>query len=337
MTEPAVHVLRGLLREGYASHRAAHAFLELTYRCNLDCAHCYCIHDQAGEELSTVEWCRVMGDLAAMGVLYLSFTGGEVFVRRDFLDLAAEARRLRFAWSLLTNAAAIDEGRADRLAALRPCAVAVSLYGATEATYRAVTGRPGGLERARRGVGLLVERGLRVHLRAPVTRRNAHELEAMIAMAAGWGLGLDHDPDMTAADDGGRGPLAEALDGEALAAYLARYRGGAPAPVRAGASHVCGAGQVLLAISPFGDLLPCVAFKRPVGNLRRTSLAELWAGSPFLAELRSLRVRDLEGGGAWHCPGAAWAETGDPTRQRDYARRRSALAGAAAAASALTR
>jgi MoaA/NifB/PqqE/SkfB family radical SAM enzyme len=62
--------------------------LELTYRCNQNCCHCYCnrgINDsRKADELSTQEIKMILDEAADAGCLWLLLTGGEVLVREDF-------------------------------------------------------------------------------------------------------------------------------------------------------------------------------------------------------------------------------------------------------------
>ena len=72
--------------------------IEITRRCNNRCVHCYnnlLINDQAvrNSELSYDEHCRILDEITAAGCLWLLFTGGEIFVRRDFLDIYAYAKQ----------------------------------------------------------------------------------------------------------------------------------------------------------------------------------------------------------------------------------------------------
>lgn len=61
---------------------------ELTYRCNFKCKHCYVppIYRKKGE-LATRDIFSIIDQLKDMGCLYLGFTGGEPFVRKDILDI----------------------------------------------------------------------------------------------------------------------------------------------------------------------------------------------------------------------------------------------------------
>jgi MoaA/NifB/PqqE/SkfB family radical SAM enzyme len=90
----------------------------------------------------------------------------------------------------------------------------------------------------------------------------------------------------------------------------------------AAAEKHCGAGSSGIAVDPYGNVYPCVQWRRPVGNLHRQSIREIWAASAGLAEVRELTVeakRMVDGYGdagslLAFCPGNAAALSGDPLR-----------------------
>ena len=61
-------------------------------------------------------------------------------------------------------------------------------YGATEASYDALVRRPGAFRLFSRGMAAALEAGLPLRLNIVLTKTNAHEQDAMIAMAERWGL-----------------------------------------------------------------------------------------------------------------------------------------------------
>ena len=106
--------------------------------------------------------------------------------------------------------------------------------------------------------------------------------------------------------------------------------GATPAP----AGKHCGAGSAGIAVDPYGNVYPCVQWRRPVGNLHERSIREIWTGSAGLAEVRGLTTdakRMVDGyGPAGHllnfCPGSAAAHGGDPLAVYPSALRRMELA-----------
>ncbi|MBI4575869.1 MAG: radical SAM protein [Planctomycetes bacterium] len=279
--------------------RPLRALLELTHRCNFRCVHCYCLHDRPGEELSTDEWRGVLDELAGLGVLFLTLSGGEPLLRRDFFEIAAHARRRRFALRVFTNASLVTERNADRLARLAPKEVEVSIYGASAATYEAVAGQGGFAGQARRGVERLLARGIRPLIKLPILRENLGDLEALAAWARGLGLRLSTDHRLIPRDDGSHAPSDHALDEEALAGLLAAdlAAGGTP-PVRVAMdveAPVCGVARQVVAVGPMGEVYPCNRARRfPAGNVRERPLAAIWADSEGMARLRAVRAGDFQ-------------------------------------------
>ena len=76
--------------------------LDLTYRCNERCVHCYLDHDDHGE-MTTAEIMGLLDQMADAGVFYLTFSGGEILMRRDFFEILEYARLRTFCIKLKTN------------------------------------------------------------------------------------------------------------------------------------------------------------------------------------------------------------------------------------------
>ena len=96
-----------------------HYYFEVTRRCNLRCKMCQYIDwlqtvptkVQADGELTTEEWKRVIDQTGRFSLI--TFTGGEVFVRKDFMEIfeyACARRRVHF----ISNATMLTEERAKR-------------------------------------------------------------------------------------------------------------------------------------------------------------------------------------------------------------------------------
>ena len=76
--------------------------LDVTYRCNERCVHCYLDHEDHGE-MTTAEIRGVLDQLAAAGVFFLTLSGGEIFMRTDLFDIVEYARSLMFSVKIKTN------------------------------------------------------------------------------------------------------------------------------------------------------------------------------------------------------------------------------------------
>ena len=167
--------------------------MELDLRCNLRCLHCYRDGDWPSDILNTDEVNGVLDQVAAAGTIWMLFTGGEIFLRKDFFEIYDHARRLGLIVTLFTNGTTVTERIADRLAKDVPYSIEVTLYGRTRETYEKVTGVPGSHEKCYRGVELMLDRGLPVKLKTIVMRTNQHELVDMASYAKGHGLEFKYD------------------------------------------------------------------------------------------------------------------------------------------------
>jgi radical SAM protein with 4Fe4S-binding SPASM domain len=301
---------------------------ELTFVCNHACSFCYnCPTGQ--KEMTTAEIHEALRKLAEFNILYLTLTGGEPLVRRDFFDIAARARELGFALRIYSNGYLIDAAMARRLKEVaNPLEMEISLHGATPETHEKLTCVPGSLGKVIDAVRHLRGQGIKVGLKCPITRDNEHEVLDMHRLAGGLGASIIFDPVITPRDDGDKDPLALMASDDFLRrywsdpAYAEARREPVPKPRSDGPGEpVCGTGRASFAIDPYGNIYPCVAWRRKVANIKEIgSLKEIWQSSPVLIEVRRTAVevaqtllKQKESGSHCNfCLGVAETQTGDP-------------------------
>ena len=314
--------------------------VELTYRCNLNCFFCYNDPHLRGVPLTTEHYVRFFEDLRELGALNLTFSGGEPLARADFFTLGRQARELGFVVRVKSNGHALNGRLARRLREeVDPFIVEISLHGARAETHDRQTRISGSFGKLLTNLGEMRALGLRVKLNSPLTAWNEAEIEAMFALADNWNLPINFDPQITPRDDGDSGPLSVAPSRDGVARLLALQRDRAaarrndqeshPADVAAEvtvAKH-CGAGSATVTVDPFGNVYPCVQWRRRVGNLHDQSIQTIWRQSRELVEVRRLAVEVKQAVsphgplGFGFCPGLAEQETGNPADLYPAARR----------------
>src|ERR1700674_3538360 len=135
--------------------------LDLTYRCNERCVHCYLDHHDHGE-MTTAEIKDLLDQMAAAGVFYLTSSGGEILMRRDFFEILEHARARTFCVKLKTNGVLIREKEAARLRALGLESVQISIYSHRPEVHDAITKMPGSFRQSIAAVRFLRKQGLLV-------------------------------------------------------------------------------------------------------------------------------------------------------------------------------
>jgi radical SAM protein with 4Fe4S-binding SPASM domain len=307
-----------IVKKTWDQHIPLKVLWELTYRCNERCVHCYIVPDPTREELSTEEAIRIIDELAEEGCLFLTFSGGEALTRSDFFDIAGYARERGFAIRLLTNGTLITPEVADRIKALRPVTVEISIYGITPSIHDAVTRVPGSHEKSVRALTLLHERRMRVVVKSPLMHNTVDEFEGLKQLAEGLDGGFVYDVSLMPRDDGSCEPLAYVLTDEDLRRFYERRPPKGDFTKLQPADHVCNSGLNIAAISPYGDVYPCVGLKLKAGNLREQSFQSIWRESAILAALRFCTFSNVSGcqdcelaSYCNRCPGVAYLESGD--------------------------
>lgn len=285
--EPAYLLNARLSRKGFLKT----AQLELTHRCNLRCVHCL-RDNRATPLLSTEEWIRVLGELAELGCMAVTFTGGEPSTRPDLLTLIHEASRRGMAVSLLSNGQLLDEtffagARGSRLSFLR-----VSLYGATARTHDRYTRSPGSFQKACRALLLAKEAGIEARVAYFLFRGNLKELEAARSFAAKHDLPFATDFVLQRTDRRRISQSRLSLNSEGVA-FAERLNPVYHAPHNQNRRTVvknCFMGKLVLGINPDGTVFPCPSLRFPVGNVRDDSLVSIWRESPRLMLFRSMET-----------------------------------------------
>jgi radical SAM protein with 4Fe4S-binding SPASM domain len=292
---------------------------ELTHSCNLKCVMCYnSILDEP--ELGTDECLGVLEQLAQAGTLKLLLTGGEILSRRDFFTIAERARALGFALDLKTNGTLITPEIADRLAALHPLQVDISLLGATTETFDAVSGVDHTLRRVLRGVRLMQERGVRVKLNTLLLDLNVHERQAMLDLANELGVYYEQVFKISPRDDGSDAAAVHQLTLDEMTGVLVADRTPFTPRTPTPETRTCSVGLSSCVISPYGVVYPCIELRIPAGDLRQQRFSDVWADGPILRQLRErhsyanlteCRVCPINAYCEGRCAGIAWKEHGD--------------------------
>ncbi len=280
---------------------------ELTYACNLECAHCLSSSGRRDpRELTTEQAEAVIDELQRMQVFYVNIGGGEPTIRPDFWHLLEYAVNHQVGVKFSTNGVRLDPERAAFLAS-PACGgyvdVQISLDGATAEVNDYVRG-PGSYDMALTALANLQDAGFAdAKISVVCTRQNIGQLDEFKALADRFGATLR----LTRLRPSGRGadvwdelhPLPEqqrelydwlmahgedVLTGDSFF-HLAAFGESLPG------LNLCGAGRVVCLIDPIGDVYACpfaIHDNFLAGNLlAEGGFKEVWQNSELFTDLRS--------------------------------------------------
>lgn len=188
--------------------------IEVTSHCNLNCRHCYIKDNSINNELSFKECCRIIDELTDAGCLWLTFTGGEPFVRKDFLDIYTYAKKKGLLIVIFTNGTLITPEIADYLKEFKPFYLEISLYGMSRETYKNVTGSADNYDKCMDAISLFMERNVLFRLKSVLIKENKHEIFNMKGFAKKLGVDFRFDFLINPRIDGGKEPCKTRLTPE---------------------------------------------------------------------------------------------------------------------------
>lgn len=317
-------------------------FFEITHRCNLRCRHCYVVPELGRRELTTSEVKSIFDQLVDAGCLHVTLTGGEPLVREDIFSLIDYARRIGLFIHLFTNATLITPPIADKLKEFQLISLEISFHSLKKERFDWFTQDSGSFDKVMRAIELLRERKLKLALKINITKANLDEIENL----KGFVKDLEVIPEWTTIlmprSDGSKDNLTLRLEPEEVLKVDKMVfpesidRGDSPPektwedeePTRncmKGRLFQCGAGKKGLAVSPYGELKPCLELPSSGYSILDGSLKEGWKilgdrVESFKASPENkcldCKLRDF----CSSCPAKARLECGDMNCCPDYFR-----------------
>ncbi|MCX6554596.1 MAG: radical SAM protein [Candidatus Aminicenantes bacterium] len=277
--------------------------LALTYRCNVNCSHCY-NQRRESTELSTDDWKKILKILWDNGIPHVDFTGGEPTLREDLLELVAYAEDLGFITGLLTNGVRLaDESFVARLKAAGLDYVQITL----ESQHKEIHNRmveSDAFAKTVQGIKNVVAHSIHVITNSTLIAANRDHIDGLIPFLKK--LGVRSFAVNSVIKAGKSRHLDNGLSEKELLPMLNRLRLQAereemkftwytptqycrlnPVESDLGVKQ-CTAGKYNLAIEPDGTVIPCQSFFRPLGNILQDPFEQIYNHDLLIA----LRRRD---------------------------------------------
>ena len=201
------------LSKASASRTPLAASFELTRRCSFRCVHCYLgdqksIRKHQDRELDTETVFRLLDEMVEAGTLFLLLTGGDPMLRPDFVEIYKYAVRAGLLVTVFCNGSLVSDEIVRAFVEYPPRIVEITVYGATQETFEAVTQQPGSFSACMIGIDACEGDWVRLRLKTMVLTLNVDEFPAIRQMALDMGVQFRHDCSLHAAiahdDNNGR-------------------------------------------------------------------------------------------------------------------------------------
>lgn len=237
-------------------------------------------------ELKTKWVFSILEQLRAIGCFYLGFTGGELFIRQDVMEILWYAKKMGFEVIIYTNGSMIDEGIASQLQRLGPNKVDIAIPAMSKSAFERITGMDGSHRRVFNAIDLLYKRGISLGFKTCVLKENVSEIKDIQDFARSLGALHRLDDVLLPRLNGSREPLKyrRRLWAARNGPHVIPYRSYAAKEARKETCNVdsekpipqisnrtphtdslftCGVGVSQAAITPLGELKMCLMIDYP--------------------------------------------------------------------------
>lgn len=254
-----------------ARHQVIKAQLELTYRCNLHCRHCYTDPYNNGiyfpRELTLAEIHRLLEEMRDLGVIWLNLTGGDIFMRQDFFEIYETAADHGFLLQLYTNGTLFTRAIVERLQTRPPFSIDISCHSVDESQFDWFTQVPGSFRAFLRGIDLLRTGHLPFTLKTKLMNWNERELDGLRRFTELHGQTFGYTTSLSPRLNGDCSSLDYRIDPQAMRELSSHTEvseeqdwcnaGDLPTPPSDNRLFRCGCGTDTIHINAWGELSTC--------------------------------------------------------------------------------
>lgn len=283
--------------------RPRHVHFEITYRCSCRCVFCsrWSVGPQkVADELTTKEILQFLEDAVRLGVVGISFSGGEPFIREDILEIASYCKRLGLFVHVSSNGTLISQENCNQINRLFD-SILISVDSHIPDIHDNLRGVSGAYAKAMRALKLLDKSKTMVQM--VVNAMNIDDLYEYVAQMAQVTDRIRLQPlhrnpaNLLVLEDERIGDLKDITS--KWNAFTQRLREsnlklfGSPRyydlvprflsePEKLAGKTDCFMGSHAFFLDPYGNVVPCEGIREPFGNIREEKLSRLWrAANPF--------------------------------------------------------
>ena len=284
-------------------------FIELTYRCNLKCVHCYNPKNMPSVELDFDKCKKAIDDAYELGCFRVVFSGGESTMHSRFIELVRYARSKRMSVEVFTNGQRLSENEElyGELLGAYPYRVSVSLYGMSPEVHERVTAVKGSFEKTYSLLRRLRRDNVNVQIKDFLLNVNCRDCIAVKNAAKAMGAASVADISLIPTIEGDKKTFGYMLGDD----DLFRLYTDPESPLYVGTDFKpsdrekrksdtpCLGGFTGLCITPNGNVTVCVSLPLSVGDINETSLKDIWQAAAAedpeskLCEWRKVRISDF--------------------------------------------
>lgn len=296
--------------------------IEVCHSCNVNCIHC-CLSDHTKIGMVLEQYEQLFDQLVEAGTFFVILTGGEPFVRPDFIKIVTAARKRRLSVTIFTNGTLLTRETIMELKSLYVQEIHISIYSSDERIHDSITQSRGSFKKSIWAIKELVKSGITVRIKCPLTNISAQDINGIKNLASELGVDIQFTTVITAKDDGDKTVYSLRLTRDQLRLALLdpeiSEHVNEPTRFQENTNYIpCDTVLNGGSVDPYGNVYVCNQWQIKGGNVLQSSFGEIWKNSSIFQRMRAERLSDLNECKncnlfqfCTRCPGLALLEDGD--------------------------
>jgi len=293
-------ILKSIIDSAYEHNILFSAMIELNSTCNWRCKHCY-ISSHTNPGLSKGTVLRLLNELRQLGCYELTLTGGEIFCRKDIMEIIRASRTLGFNVILFTNMSLLNRQIIKEIANLHVSLLSCTLFSLDDSTHDSITGVSGSLREAMGNIQAARSMNIEVEVKCIVMQDNINALLPLADYCSKNGFIFKPDMSIFSRIDGDVSNQCVSLSVEQMQDVISFVDGavGYESRERTSDEYMCPQFRYSLSIDYNGNVNPCNRIPMSMGNINEKSLYDIWNNSPELSYMKQIKWKNLPE--CWGC------------------------------------
>jgi radical SAM protein with 4Fe4S-binding SPASM domain len=280
--------------------------IEITSKCNERCVHCYIPHDDKIGSIEPDLFYDVLKQCKKMRLLHLTLSGGEPMLHKNFCDFLRKCKEYDFSVNVLSNLTLLDDEIIKEMKANPLLGVQVSLYSMNSNIHDEITQMKGSFVKTKNAILKLIENDIPLQISCPIMKQNKDSYDEVIKWAKKLKIHAGDDYVIIAKYNHTIQNLSCRLSINEIkelfnyrvandAKYLEQMEKEADKKKNITSNDiVCSICHSSICITDKGNVYPCAGWEDYVlGNVKETSLNDIWNNSEKVQYLRGLRKKDF--------------------------------------------
>jgi radical SAM protein with 4Fe4S-binding SPASM domain len=280
--------------------------IEITSKCNERCVHCYIPHDNKVSVIEPELFYDVLKQCKNMRLLHLTLSGGEPLLHKNFCDFLRKCKEYDFSVNVLSNLTLLNDKIIKEMKTNPLLGVQVSLYSMNSNIHDEITQIKGSFEKTKNAILKLVENDIPLQISCPIMKQNKNCFDEVIKWAEMHKIHVGDDYGIIARYNHSTQNLSCRLSINEIKEVInnkvandAKYLKQIEIEVEkkkntTSNDFVCSVCHSSICIADNGNVYPCAGWQDyVVGNVKETSLNDIWDNSEKVQYLRGLRNQDF--------------------------------------------